>query len=81
MSMTECTTSMENTVCKISLKSVENWLSNPQNLLTLVDEFNVNLTNSNTLLLAGVLTKGGDRWMYVLIVSQILIQIRVDYKF
>ena len=35
---------MENSVCKISWKLVENWLRNPRNSLILVDEFNVNLS-------------------------------------
>ena len=38
------TTWMENSVCKISWKLVENWLRNPRKSIILVDEFNVNLT-------------------------------------
>ena len=35
---------MENSVCKISWKLVENWLRNPRNSIILVAEFIVNLT-------------------------------------
>ena len=38
------TTWLVNSVCKISWKSVENWLINPRISLILVDEFIVNLT-------------------------------------
>ena len=41
------TTWMENCVCKISWKLVDNWLRNPRNSSILVNEFNVNLTISN----------------------------------
>ena len=34
---------IENSVCKISWQLVKNWLRNPRNSFTMVDEFNVNL--------------------------------------